>query len=274
MTAAPTTFDPATMDLATVVAFKLKINGEPIDGVHHIPYWAIHATLKLIGGRADPTLEIAMAELVRLDPQQSRSAFYPELLPVAAERIHEAAGQCRASRWAAAGSAGVKPAPLDPRIYCSTRGRHDGTTVHPEQPSVISLLHQADTAGMLGFASTERWRELGGQAAHDALHGVIPQLTRYPNIPPATEVELAAGGFTTAECLLVRLARCAWDLAEVYRAAQVDINTVYRARNMDTVPSRPSFAAIGRDAALLADGAIKTIEEGVRHTLRVARTAA
>ena len=32
MTAAVTTFDPATMDLATVVAFKLKINAEPIDG--------------------------------------------------------------------------------------------------------------------------------------------------------------------------------------------------------------------------------------------------
>ena len=72
----------------------------------------------------------------------------------------------------------------------------------------------------------------------------------------------------------MKIARCACNFAALYRKAEVDINTVYRARNMDTMPSRPSFAAIGRDAALLAEGAIKTIEEGVRHTLRVARAAA
>jgi hypothetical protein len=239
MTEAPVTFDPDTMDPATAVPIRVECGaGEPLHA--RMPYWEIGALLAILRSRIDAVRAVGAQKFL-----EGAASPQPENLTEAASLIHEAARRCRQARWDSAVPT------LDPRMYFSSTTVNHETTTHL---GITSYLLEADAAAMRGIVDPKRWERLGGRAVQQMLQDLILLAWRHPNVPPAVEADLAQRGFTAAEYLVTRAARLVCELATLYRAAEP--------------AAAIQFHRIARDATVLAHGAQKTIEEGVRHTLR------
>ena len=233
------TFDPATMNRSTVVPARFHAGtSTPLDV--QMPYWEIPAYIELMQGRGDPTRALAARGFF-----DGEYRGEPARLMDAAMLIVEAARKCRDARWQ-----GLAPAPLDDRMYF-------GCTTHEGAPAwrhgIGSHLVDANSTAMLACETTARWLSLEGDAILARLQALLVLAWRYPNVSSAREADLAASGFTAAELLITSAARRTREVADLYRGA--------------AGTRKAEMAQIATDAAMLARGAQKTIEEGVRHTL-------